>query len=412
MKLTAGLYTTLRSVLDDVKEEILNGIRGDMNCVRSEIANLNTTVSHLAEELENHKNQTATEFASIASELASVHSKLASVNAAVSSGRSDLGRLVREGSAAIDEAVNGLSRQVVMMNSSMRDDHDCNTTELSRVNGIISDLGEHLQTHSQQTTSAVAQLDTRLSSLNESITDDFSGVRRELASLNSSAMAISDKIDKNGHRITTELMKIERSIVTEDNIIGSKCGGTLGWRRAVYMNMSEPGTNCPSGWQLMPYSRRVCGRSSHRYPSCDSVFFPVGGGSYSQVCGRIRAFQFGLTDAFLEYNNHGIDDAYFSGVAVLVSTSGHLQLEHMRTIPALQRVHVTVVMLTHRTLWEKITSVSLELCIQLVANCSLSTPMMFSGMVKTVTRAVHVVLLTILRISPKPLARQLLIALN
>ena len=53
--------------------------------------------------------------------------------------------------------------------------------------------------------------------------------------------------------------------------------------------------------------------------TCDSVFFPVSGGPYSQVCGRIRAYQYGVPDAFLGYNfrQTTIDSAYVSGVAVM-----------------------------------------------------------------------------------------------
>ena len=67
------------------------------------------------------------------------------------------------------------------------------------------------------------------------------------------------------------------------------------------------------------YSKRTCGRANSSRLSCDSVLFPVGGGPYSQVCGRIRAYQWGLPDAFLGYNYDGqttIDSAYVSGVAV------------------------------------------------------------------------------------------------
>ena len=206
--------------------------------------------------------------------------------------KTELGQLVRERSSAINETV-------VMMNSSMRDDHNCVKNELSRVNEIISDLGGHLQTHSQQTTSAVAHLDTRLSSLNESMKDDFSGVERGLNGLNSTANMICDKIKK-------------LPVYT--------CGGTGWWRRAVYLDMTDPNTTCPSGWQLTGYSKRTCGRVSTGWRTCDSVFFPVIGGPYSQVCGRIRAYQRGLPDGFAGYNSDGettIDSAYVSGVAVM-----------------------------------------------------------------------------------------------
>ena len=105
------------------------------------------------------------------------------------------------------------------------------------------------------------------------------------------------------------------------DINGYMCGGTGGWRRAVYMDMTDPNTNCPSGWQLLTEnSRQTCGRISRGELVCDSVFFPVSGGPYNQVCGRIRGYQKGLTSAFLGYSRYGqttIDSAYVSGVAVM-----------------------------------------------------------------------------------------------
>ena len=98
-----------------------------------------------------------------------------------------------------------------------------------------------------------------------------------------------------------------------------KCEGR-GWRPTVYLDMRDPNTNCPSGWQLTGYSKRTCGRASSSSRSCDSVFFPVSGGPYSQVCGRIRAYQYGGPEAFFGYNVDGqttIDSAYVSGVAVM-----------------------------------------------------------------------------------------------
>ena len=106
-----------------------------------------------------------------------------------------------------------------------------------------------------------------------------------------------------------------------NNSVRYACGGTWGWRRAVYLDMTDPNTNCPSGWQLTGYSKRTCGRVSTGWRrTCDSVFFPVSGGPYSQVCGRIRAYQYGVPDAFFGYNYFGrttIDSAYVCGVAVM-----------------------------------------------------------------------------------------------
>ena len=126
------------------------------------------------------------------------------------------------------------------------------------------------------------EVNTRLSGLNESMRDDFIGVERELSGLNSTANMICDKIDIHDNQITTKLMRMNQSLTKEISYITEKtCGGTGGWRRAVYLDMTDPNTNCPSGWQLTGYSKRTCGRASTGRRSCDSVSFPVSGGPYS-----------------------------------------------------------------------------------------------------------------------------------
>ena len=101
------------------------------------------------------------------------------------------------------------------------------------------------------------------------------------------------------------------------------CGGTEGWRRAVYLDVTDPNTTCPSGWQLTGYSKRTCGRNKTGTTACDSATFPVTGGPYSSVCGRIRAYQWGGTDAFSSYQ-HGqattIDTPYVESVSVTHGT--------------------------------------------------------------------------------------------
>ena len=97
------------------------------------------------------------------------------------------------------------------------------------------------------------------------------------------------------------------------------CGGTGGWRRAVYLDMRDPTTCCPRGWNMTGYSKRTCGRATDGVFTCDSVTFSVSGGDYSQVCGRIRAYQHGGAGGFhgASVGKTSIDEAYFSGVAVV-----------------------------------------------------------------------------------------------
>ena len=118
--------------------------------------------------------------------------------------------------------------------------------------------------------------------------------------------------------------------------VQQSCGvscGTAGWRRVVYLDMTDPNTNCPSGWQLTGHSKRPCGRVSTGHLTCDSVTFPVSGGDYTRVCGRIKAYQYAWTDAFEAYHNSGvttIDGAYVSCVSL---THGSPQ-QHIWTFAA------------------------------------------------------------------------------
>ena len=110
----------------------------------------------------------------------------------------------------------------------------------------------------------IEQFDMRLTSLNESLRVDFSGVKKELSS---TASMICDKTEVHDNHITTELMRMNQTLTEEiinnrESIYDTaefKCGGIWGWRRAVYLDMTNPNTNCPSGWNMTGYSKRTCG---------------------------------------------------------------------------------------------------------------------------------------------------------
>ena len=67
------------------------------------------------------------------------------------------------------------------------------------------------------------------------------------------------------------------------------------------------------------YSKRTCGRNNTGYRACSSATFPVSGGEYSRVCGRIKAYQSGPTQGFISYHSREvttIDDAFAGGVSL------------------------------------------------------------------------------------------------
>ena len=77
---------------------------------------------------------------------------------------------------------------------------------------------------------------------------------------------------------------------------GSNCDGKGGWMRVGYLNMTDPGSSCPSGLTLRQFNnidRGLCGR-----PMSSSIIFSAHGFNYSKVCGQIRGYQFGVPDGF------------------------------------------------------------------------------------------------------------------
>ena len=97
------------------------------------------------------------------------------------------------------------------------------------------------------------------------------------------------------------------------------CGGP-GWRRTAYLNMSDPTQICPPAWELFATPKRSCARPSNATGgSCYSANFTTQESQYTQVCGRIKGYQFGEPGAFfLESTGHlpTIDGPYVDGVSL------------------------------------------------------------------------------------------------
>ncbi len=82
-----------------------------------------------------------------------------------------------------------------------------------------------------------------------------------------------------------------------DDQYGPECG-VLGWNQVASINMSEPNSQCPSGWTKVSSPITACTRGSNRVASAT---FSTGGTMYSNVCGRVIGYQHGETDAFGNY---------------------------------------------------------------------------------------------------------------
>ena len=101
--------------------------------------------------------------------------------------------------------------------------------------------------------------------------------------------------------------------------------------------MADTGTSCPANWTLHEEPVRQCGRKSDAKWTCDSVLIPVTM-NYSIVCGRIHAYQSGISYAFgysVYYSsrvlrvNPTIDSPYVSGLSLTHGLLG--QRKHVWT---------------------------------------------------------------------------------
>ena len=108
---------------------------------------------------------------------------------------------------------------------------------------------------------------------------------------------------------------------------GTNCGREGGWTRVAYVNMSQSGATCPQGLTQTTLSGlTLCGRMDGDYNittpiggGCQSTVFSTLGLNYSQVCGQLRGYQRGTSDAFRPYyknSSQTSDDLYVDGVSI------------------------------------------------------------------------------------------------
>ena len=96
------------------------------------------------------------------------------------------------------------------------------------------------------------------------------------------------------------------------------CNDPTGWTQVAFINMTNSSYQCPSAFREITTPRRVCGRRTTTTGSCDRVTFSVNGAQYSQVCGRIIAYQIGTPAAFHEHFSEGtgIESFYLEGISI------------------------------------------------------------------------------------------------
>ena len=284
----------LGRVVNEALRPILNGIREDIESVKQSIANLTDRVNQMAEDIMEHKENTASAIAD----------------------------LQQHNSSTVLNKVEALNSKINLIHTRMK--NYFHSME-SKVGIMIND--------------ELLTVDNKMNAMSDLVRADLDDVKTELSSVSSTTQELCDKIKEHEINTTAKLIKMKKKINHRfSELEESNSLNTGGWRRVVFLNMTNPTTNCPPGWQLTSYSKRSCGRVNTSRLSCDSVFFPVSGGPYNQVMGRIRAYQWGNQHAFAgRYDQKTVDGAYFSGVAVMHGSPR----EHIWTFAAGNRENET-----------------------------------------------------------------------
>ena len=375
VRIAAAVIEALLPTLKDMRSD-LNSIRDTVDLLNETIRCVNETVKTLAGEFEEHKDELADTQSSIQSIIDNpptdeisrrvLQLLLPYLNNIEEAIKTDIGQLISETATSTEiiilrdelmEYKNQTTSDLTDLQSSINANLSCDKTDLANLQSSVDSVNDTLNQINNTNTDQLMQLCVKMDTLQEELhsidkrinnnitqvnttlsselvntnlgsmnklfsdnlfSDDFNDVKTELNGINDTTNEIVDEIEDHDKQTGTKLMDIESLICDSHDV--DCCGGTGGWKRVVYLDMTDPNTNCPSGWNMTNYTIRTCGRASDGSNTCDSVFFPVSGGEYSQVCGKLKAYQWGWTAGFLGYNNRGqtaIDHAYLSGVAVM-----------------------------------------------------------------------------------------------
>ena len=93
------------------------------------------------------------------------------------------------------------------------------------------------------------------------------------------------------------------------------CNVTGGWTRIGYLDMTQPTHSCPSSLALHEDGGyRLCRRSSN---GCNSIFLQNNGINYSQICGKVAAYQYTAPDAVSNRaQTNNLNSYYLDGISI------------------------------------------------------------------------------------------------
>ncbi len=124
-------------------------------------------------------------------------------------------------------------------------------------------------------------------------------------------------------------------VYCEKNRQNCSCNSNGWWMKVANLDMTDPNQNCPAEFTTVTRATpplRTCGRIDNGQSGCVSTTYRTHGVAYTQACGRIKAYQYGSTTAFVSYdadNEKTIDSHYlgwYQSNSWTIATTTHLDI--------------------------------------------------------------------------------------
>ena len=189
------------------------------------------------------------------------------------------------------------------------------TNNITTLIEMVDDNTELLDTHKMSTQASQQQLTNNITTLIEMVHsgDNSQLLETHINSTQTAIVSSCQDIKNKQPNSPSGYYHINSQVVYCE--MGELCSIEGGWTRLAYLDMNDSTVDCPPGFMLnVTAGIRSCGRPDGK-GSCSSIKFPSNNISYSEVCGRVKGYQYGSPEA-LDTGTDSIDSYYAEGISI------------------------------------------------------------------------------------------------
>ena len=240
----------------------------------------------------------------------------------------------------INKSLTSIQNQITILSREEMDNNAAQSNNIQQLNTSIDMQLSTLHNQTQQLSDSNTMLQQQLTTLHnqtQQLSDSNTMLQQQLTTLRNQTQQLSGRFFFNPASSCAALppsspsgyywvRASNGSAVSVYCDMTLSCGGvTGGWMRVAELDMTNSSHQCPSGLMEHIYSGKcTCRINSTSADTCSSVIFPVNDLRFSQVCGKIIAYQFASPDAFGRHGNtFTIDENYVDGVSLTHGNPRH-----------------------------------------------------------------------------------------